>query len=86
MKVAQDLLDSLKGKKAGDTIAITYSRKKVEQQATLTLGALPKQEGEQGEPRAGIGVVPADMQSVKATKRINKYPLRLVRLAVPRRG
>ncbi|WNR46605.1 SepM family pheromone-processing serine protease [Paenibacillus roseipurpureus] len=65
IKVAQDLLDSLKGRKAGETISITYMRKKVQQQAELTLGQLPLGQGET-EQRVGIGVVPADMQSVKA--------------------
>ncbi|OCT13926.1 signal protein PDZ [Paenibacillus pectinilyticus] len=65
VKVAQDLLDAIAGKKAGDTITIAYTRNKVDMQATLTLGALPLQEGETVQ-RAGIGVVPAGMQSVKA--------------------
>lgn len=65
VKVAQDLLDALSSKKAGETVTITYARKKTELQTTLTLGALPLQEGETVQ-RAGIGVVPAGMQSVKA--------------------
>ncbi|WP_261305996.1 SepM family pheromone-processing serine protease [Paenibacillus andongensis] len=86
VKVAQDLLDSLKGKKAGDTISITYSRKKVEQQATLTLGALPKQEGEQGESRAGIGVVPADMQAVKADQEDQQVSIKAGEIGGPSAG
>ncbi|NOU84919.1 PDZ domain-containing protein [Paenibacillus sp. LMG 31460] len=86
VKVAQDLLDSLKGKKAGETIVITYSRKKVEQQATLTLGALPKQEGEQGEPRAGIGVVPADMQAVKADHEDQQVSIKAGEIGGPSAG
>ncbi|MDQ0899857.1 MULTISPECIES: SepM family pheromone-processing serine protease [unclassified Paenibacillus] len=86
VKVAQDLLDSLKGKKAGETIVITYSRKQVEQQATLTLGALPKQEGEQGEPRAGIGVVPADMQAVKADQEDQQVSIKAGEIGGPSAG
>lgn len=86
VKVAQDLLDALKGKKAGESIAITYARKKVEQQAELTLGALPKQEGEQGEPRAGIGVVPADMQSVKADQADQQVSIKAGEIGGPSAG
>ncbi|KRF31980.1 SepM family pheromone-processing serine protease [Paenibacillus sp. Soil787] len=86
VKVAQDLLGSLKGKKAGDTISITYSRKKIEQQAALTLGALPKQEGEQGEPRAGIGVVPADMQAVKADQEEQQVSIKAGEIGGPSAG
>ncbi|MDD9270243.1 SepM family pheromone-processing serine protease [Paenibacillus sp. GCM10023248] len=86
VKVAQDLLDALKGKKAGESISITYARQKVEQTADLTLGALPKQEGEQGEPRAGIGVVPADMQSVKADQEDQQVSIKAGEIGGPSAG
>ncbi|MBP1961153.1 SepM family pheromone-processing serine protease [Paenibacillus aceris] len=86
VKVAQDLLDALKGKKAGESITITYARKKVEQQATLALGALPQQEGDKGEPRAGIGVVPADMQSVKADQDDKQVSIKAGEIGGPSAG
>lgn len=86
VKVAQDLLDALKGKKAGESITITYARKKVEQQATLTLGALPQQEGDKGEPRAGIGVVPADMQAVKADQDDQQVSIKAGEIGGPSAG
>ncbi|MEC0269435.1 SepM family pheromone-processing serine protease [Paenibacillus anseongense] len=86
VKVAQDLLDALKGKKAGESITVTYSRNKVEQQATLALGALPQQQGETGEPRAGIGVVPADMQAVKADQEDQQVSIKAGEIGGPSAG
>lgn len=86
VKVAQDLLDALKGKKAGESISVTYARDKVEQQASLALGALPLQEGETGEPRAGIGVVPADMQSVKADQEDQQVSIKAGEIGGPSAG
>lgn len=85
VKVAQDLLDSLAGKKVGETITITYARKKVEMQTTLTLGALPLQEGETV-PRAGIGVVPAGMQSVKADQEDQQVSIKAGDIGGPSAG
>ncbi|MDU0201400.1 SepM family pheromone-processing serine protease [Paenibacillus sp. MAH-36] len=86
VKVAQDLLDALKGKKAGESITVTYSRNKVQQQATLALGALPLQQGETGEPRAGIGVVPADMQAVKADQEDQQVSIKAGEIGGPSAG
>lgn len=86
VKVAQDLLDALKGKKAGESITVTYARNKVEQQASLALGALPLQEGETGEPRAGIGVVPADMQAVKADQEDQQVSIKAGEIGGPSAG
>ncbi|WP_079408665.1 SepM family pheromone-processing serine protease [Paenibacillus ferrarius] len=85
VKVAQDLLDSLKGKKAGESIPITFMRNKAEQQATLALGALPLQAGEK-EARAGIGVVPADMQSVKADQADQQVTIKAGEIGGPSAG
>ncbi|MCY9658096.1 SepM family pheromone-processing serine protease [Paenibacillus chondroitinus] len=86
VKVAQDLLDALKGKKAGESITVTFARNKVEQQATLALGALPLQQGETGEPRAGIGVVPADMQAVKADQEDQQVSIKAGEIGGPSAG
>ncbi|MNI13488.1 Lon protease [compost metagenome] len=55
----------MKGKKAGETVTITYMRDQVEKTESLTLGILPLEPGEK-EPRAGLGVTPAEVQRIKA--------------------
>ncbi|MFC5448297.1 SepM family pheromone-processing serine protease [Paenibacillus aestuarii] len=85
IKVAQDLLDSLKGKKAGESVDITFTRNKIEQKASLTLGVLPKQQGDTSE-RAGIGVVPADMQSVKADQADEQVSIKAGEIGGPSAG
>ncbi|NEW05503.1 PDZ domain-containing protein [Paenibacillus sp. SYP-B3998] len=86
VKVAQDLLDSLKGKKVGDTVEITFTRNKIEQKVTLTLGPLPQQEGDKGEQKAGIGVVPADMQLVKADQTDQQVSIKAGEIGGPSAG
>ena len=86
VKVAQDLLDSLKGKKAGDTISITYSRKKVEQQADTDAWCASASGRGNGEPRAGIGVVPADMQAVKADQEDQQVSIKAGDIGGPSAG
>ncbi|MEW9697764.1 SepM family pheromone-processing serine protease [Paenibacillus sp. SI8] len=84
IKVAQDLLDSLKGKKAGENVEITFVRDKAEQKATLTLAVLPAQEG--STQRVGIGVVPADMQSVKADQADQQVTIKAGEIGGPSAG
>jgi PDZ domain-containing protein len=70
IRKAQDLLDFLKNKKAGDTISITYRRGKSNLTAQLTLATLPQENDAQGKPlppRPGLGFVPGDVQSVQAS-------------------
>ncbi|MFD0699080.1 SepM family pheromone-processing serine protease [Paenibacillus sp. GCM10027628] len=86
IKVAQDLLDSLKGKKAGDSVEIAFTRNKTEQKAALTLGLLPSQEGDKSGQRAGIGVVPADMQSVKADQPDEQVSIKAGEIGGPSAG
>ncbi|UUZ85878.1 PDZ domain-containing protein [Paenibacillus sp. P26] len=61
----EDLLNELKGKKAGDSVTISYKRKGVVRTKEIALKVLPSDGPGQPE-RAGLGVVPADVQSVKA--------------------
>lgn len=66
---AQDLLDYVKNKKAGDTITISYRRDKATFVTPLALGTLPQEKDEQGKPlpsRPGLGISPGDVQSVQA--------------------
>ena len=83
VKVAQDLLTRSKAKKPGTDLDYVC-QKKVEQKATLTLGALP-QEGRNG-ARAGIGVVPADMQSVKADQEDQQVTIKAGDIGGPSAG
>jgi PDZ domain-containing protein len=69
IKQAQDLLDYLKGKKAGDTIQISYRRDKATFVTPITLATLPQEKDDKGNPlppRPGLGVAPGDVQSVQA--------------------
>ncbi|KIL38085.1 hypothetical protein SD70_28660 [Gordoniibacillus kamchatkensis] len=70
IRKAQDLLDFLKGKKAGDTVKIAYRRNKANDSATMTLATLPQDKDAAGKPlppRPGLGFVPGDVQSVQAS-------------------
>jgi PDZ domain-containing protein len=66
---AQDVVDYLKTKKAGDTVKISYLRDAKEQVVNLTLALLPQTDAEKAAkaaPRAGLGIMPADVQSIRA--------------------
>jgi PDZ domain-containing protein len=65
---AQNLQDYLKTKKAGDTVKIKFIRDKIEKEASLTLGLLPADgtEPKDAKPRAGLGIVPANVQSIRS--------------------
>jgi PDZ domain-containing protein len=60
------LLDYIKGKKAGDKIQITYKRGNVQKSDSIVLGTLPPDPTISAGPRPGLGVVPVDVRSVKA--------------------
>lgn len=71
INIRQDLLDFVAGKQIGDTVQITFQRGDKEQAGTITLGDLSTFKAEKGnagtlQPRAGLGVVPADIQSIQA--------------------
>ncbi|TXK77487.1 SepM family pheromone-processing serine protease [Paenibacillus sp. N3.4] len=85
VKAAQDLKNAIKGQKAGDSIPITFKRKDVVQNATLTLGVLPQQEADKSE-RVGIGVVPADMQAIKADRDDQQVSIKAGEIGGPSAG
>jgi PDZ domain-containing protein len=69
IQLSEDLQKQLKGKKAGDSVTISYKRKNVIRDASIKLALLPLEKGEvtkEEDRRAGLGVVPANVQSVKA--------------------
>jgi PDZ domain-containing protein len=66
---AEDIVNYLKTKKAGDTVKITYLRDAKEQVANLTLALLPQTDAEKAakaEPKAGVGIMSANVQSIRA--------------------
>ncbi|MGE5704443.1 MAG: SepM family pheromone-processing serine protease [Clostridia bacterium] len=63
-----DLFHYLAGKKPGDQIALTFVRDSQEQQASLTLVALPTDKGQP--TRAGFGIRPANKQSIEVPKKV----------------
>ncbi len=65
----QDLYDFIGNKKVGDRVTVTYVRKDRENSAELVLSALPNDQSgadRNKKPRAGIGIVPSELQSVQA--------------------
>ncbi|MFC0214295.1 SepM family pheromone-processing serine protease [Paenibacillus chartarius] len=86
---AQELLDYLSGKKAGDTITFTYRRDKANLEAQLTLATLPQEKDERGNPlpqRAGLGIVPGDVQSVKAADPAHQFTVKTEDIGGPSAG
>lgn len=64
---ALTLQDYLKTKKAGDTVKIKYLSANIEKEASLILALLPVDATDKdAKPRAGLGVVPANVQSIHA--------------------
>jgi PDZ domain-containing protein len=64
---ALTLQDYLKEKKAGDTVKIKFIRANIEKEASLTLALLPADEkNKDAKPRVGLGIVPANVQSIHA--------------------
>jgi Lon-like protease len=86
IETSQDLLNYVSGKKAGDTVTITYRRDKVEKTESLLLGTLPLEPGSKEAPRAGLGVVPADVQSVKADQEDKQVTIKAGEIGGPSAG
>jgi PDZ domain-containing protein len=65
---AKDLQDYLKNKKAGDTVTLKFIRDSVAQEVNLKLALLPVDPSapKQTAPRAGLGIVPANVQSIRS--------------------
>lgn len=65
VRLSTELLEALKGRKAGDTVALGYRRGNKVLEAKLVLETLPK-EAQETQERVGVGFVPADIQEVRA--------------------
>lgn len=86
---AQDLLDYVKNKKAGDTVSVSYRRDKATFVTPLTLGTLPQEKDEKGNPlppRPGLGISPGDVQSVQAENNAKQLTVKTEDIGGPSAG
>jgi PDZ domain-containing protein len=81
-----DLLNYIRTKKTGDSVTVTFRRDKSEQTSTLQLAELPVQQGSKEAARAGVGIVPADMQSVKADQEDKQVTIKAGEIGGPSAG
>jgi PDZ domain-containing protein len=86
IQASSDLLDYIKTKKVGDSVSITFRRDKAEQSSTLQLAQLPQAQGSKEPPRAGLGIVPADMQSVKPDQADKQVTIKAGEIGGPSAG
>jgi PDZ domain-containing protein len=86
IQASSDLLDYIKTKKVGDSVTITFRRDKAEQSSTLQLAQLPQAQGSKEPPRAGLGIVPADMQSVKPDQADKQVTIKAGEIGGPSAG
>ncbi|OXM84627.1 SepM family pheromone-processing serine protease [Paenibacillus rigui] len=87
VKDSTDLQKLLKGKKAGDSVSVTYRRKSETRTAPIQLGLLPADDASKPEERrTGLGISPANMQSVKADQEENQVTIRAGDIGGPSAG
>lgn len=85
IKASSYLLDYLRNKKAGDTVSLTFKRDQEERTEALVLAAFPLVPGETT-PRVGIGITPADKQSIKADNPAQQVSIRAGEIGGPSAG
>ncbi|NHN28426.1 YlbL family protein [Paenibacillus agricola] len=87
---SQELQKLLQSKKAGDTVAISYKRKQITRVAQIPLALLPLDEGaspvKPEERRAGLGVVPATVQSIKTDDETKQVTIKAGDIGGPSAG
>jgi PDZ domain-containing protein len=87
---SQELQKLLQSKKAGDTVALSYKRKQVTRVAQVSLALLPLDEGAPSvkpeERRAGLGVVPATVQSIKTDDETKQVTIKAGDIGGPSAG
>ncbi|MCR8630858.1 SepM family pheromone-processing serine protease [Paenibacillus radicis (ex Xue et al. 2023)] len=90
IQLSEDLQKQLKGKKAGDTVTIAYKRKNVTRTAQIKLAQLPLEKGaapvKEEDRRVGLGVVPANVQSVKANNGDKQVTIKAGEIGGPSAG
>lgn len=87
---SQELQKLLQSKKAGDTVAVSYKRKQVTRVAQIKLEALPADEGASAakteERRAGLGIVPATVQTIKTDDESKQVTIKAGEIGGPSAG
>lgn len=84
---ALTLQDYLKTKKAGDTVIIKFLRANIEKEASLTLALLPLDTTvKDAKPRAGLGIVPANVQSIHADDEKKQVTIKAGEIGGPSAG
>ncbi|MFE5319644.1 SepM family pheromone-processing serine protease [Paenibacillus sp. NPDC056579] len=90
VQTKEELQALLKNKQAGDTVAVTYKRKKATKTDSIALAALPADEGTAADKpqarRAGLGIVPANVQSVKADDETRQVKIKAGDIGGPSAG
>ncbi|WP_028550381.1 SepM family pheromone-processing serine protease [Paenibacillus sp. UNC451MF] len=83
----EELQNILKSKKEGDSVSITYKRKKITKTQSIQLALLPPDEGaSQDVRRVGLGVVPANVQSVKSDDETKQVSIKAGDIGGPSAG
>jgi PDZ domain-containing protein len=87
---SEELQKLLQGKKAGDTVDVAYKRKQITRNAPIKLAVLPAEQGSPDgktqEPRAGLGIVPATVQSVKTEDEAKQVTINAGEIGGPSAG
>lgn len=87
IQTKEELQTILKSKKEGDSVSITYKRKKVQKTQSIQLALLPPDEGASPDVRrVGLGVVPANVQSVKANDESKQVTIKAGDIGGPSAG
>jgi PDZ domain-containing protein len=82
-----DLLAYIRAKQPGESIAVTYERNKVQRTKLMRLGVLPPDASDpHGQKRPGLGVVPAEVHSVKADDPARQVTIKAGEIGGPSAG
>ncbi|MDF2964140.1 MAG: hypothetical protein K0S39_5875 [Paenibacillus sp.] len=88
--LSEELQKQLQGKKAGETVSVAYKRKNITRTADIKLALLPIEKGaapvKDEDRRAGLGVVPANVQSVKTDQEDKQVTIKAGEIGGPSAG
>jgi Lon-like protease len=86
----EQLQAALKGKQVGETVAISYKRKNITRTKEIQMAVLPTENGaapvKPEEQRAGLGIVPADVQSIRAESEEQQVSIKAGEIGGPSAG
>lgn len=90
VQAKEELQGMLKSKREGDSVSITYKRKKITKTEQIQLAVLPADEGTSADKpetrRVGLGIVPANVQSVKAEDESKQVKIKAGEIGGPSAG